>query len=56
MAKDYDGWIVKNKWGSFLMWTFCETKSETIRKVNWKAWKKAGHKIVKVNVKFMEMK
>ena len=57
MAK-YDGWLLKNKWGSLLFWTFCLTRREVIDKKigvdRWeKAWKHQGHKIIKV--KFMEV-
>ena len=27
----YDGWVCKNKWGSFLMSTFARTKKEVIK-------------------------
>lgn len=54
----YDGWVVKNKWGSLLFWTFMSTRKEVItRKIGidrWeKAWKPRGHKIVKI--KFVEV-
>ena len=54
MAKKYDGWVVKNKWGSLLFWTFKETQKETQDGVSdWEQWKKLGFKLVKV--KFVEV-
>jgi len=53
--KKYDGWIIKNKWGSLLMWTMALTKYGVKRKVpNWKEWIKEGHKLVKI--KLVEIK
>ena len=48
MAK-YDGWVIKNKWGSLLFWTLCETKEAVKRKVSWRIASQ-GHKIVKVKL------
>ena len=57
--KKYDGWILKSKGGSLLMWTFETTRREVITKKigidRWeKAWKHQGCKLVKV--KLMEVK
>lgn len=52
MAKKYDGWVIKNKWGSLLFWTFCETREKVRKKVRWRV-ESQGHKIVKV--KLMEV-
>ncbi len=53
MAK-HDGWIMKNKWGSLLLWTIGLNKKDVKREVpNWREWIKEGHKIVKV--KFVEV-
>lgn len=52
----YDGWIVKNKWGSFLEWTVSSHKKGVIKiigKETWVAWRKFGHNIVKI--KFVEV-
>jgi len=49
----YDGWAVKNKWGSLLPHFFNEKRSEVIEQLGvgvWKEWKKIGHKIVKVRL------
>jgi len=55
VMKKYDGWIIKNKWGSLLMWTMALTKYGVKRKVpNWKEWIKEGHKLVKI--KLVEIK
>lgn len=48
MAK-HDGWVIKNKWGSLLYWTFCERRYKVAAKVNWRV-KSQGHKIVKVKL------
>lgn len=48
MAK-YDGWVIKNKWGSLLHWTFCETRKQVNEKLGWRV-KSQGHKIVKVKI------
>ena len=53
MMEKYDGWIIKDKRGSFLLWTLGRTKSEVTGNRNLKVWKKMGHKIVKV--KLMEV-
>ena len=54
MSEKYDGWIVKNKWGSLLKWTFADTRRETIAKTNrgmgWDYFKRIGCKIVKVRL------
>jgi len=47
--KVFDGWVIKNKWGSLLSWTFCETKKEVNIKMNWRV-KSQGLKIVKVKL------
>ena len=50
MAK-YDGWIVKNKWGSLLRWTMGYTIKDVKRKVpTLKEWLKQGHKLVKFKI------
>ena len=57
MSKKYDGWVLKNKWGSLLFWTFGNTRRETIAKANqgmgWPYFEKLGCRLVKV--KFMEV-
>ena len=54
MAKKYDGWIVKNKWGSLLMWTIGGTRSEVKYNINHCDWKlQKAFKIIKV--KLMEV-
>ena len=59
--KDYDGWLVKNRQGKLIHWTFGETKSDVIRSLenryddHWKTLEeKYGFRIVKV--KLMEVK
>lgn len=50
MAK-YDGWILKNKWGSLLLWTAGSTRREVTMKLRRREnWKKEGHKIVKIKL------
>ena len=52
----FNCWIVKNKWGSFLVWTIAIYKRDVIDiigKEKWPEWKKQGHKIVKI--KFVEV-
>ena len=54
----YDGWVLKNKWGSLLVRTFTRTKKEvienyegTFRVGNWKERRNSGDlKIVKVRL------
>ena len=49
----YDGWTVKNKWGSLLPHFFNKKRSEVIEQLGvrvWKEWEKIGHKIVKVEL------
>lgn len=49
--KKYDGWVIKNKWGSLLFWTFAPTRKELIAKCKlWKTWKKLDCKLVKVKL------
>ena len=51
MAKKYHGWVIKNKWGSFLMQTFGDTRKECRKKVDdWRGWERLGHKPVKVKL------
>ena len=53
MSKKYDGWIVRNKWGSFLLWTMGYLKRDVIKivgKEEWRSWNKEGHQIVKVKL------
>ena len=55
--KNYDGWIIRNKWGSFLLWTFCYLKRDVIEKLGqekYRQWKKEGHRLIKV--KLVEVK
>ena len=50
MAK-YDGWIVKNKHGNLIIWTFGDTKRELIDRVAmWESLQKKGNQIVKVKL------
>ena len=54
---EYDGWTVKNKWGSLLPHFFNYRRRDVIKELGvdiWKAWKRIGHKIVKV--KLVEVK
>jgi len=51
----FNGWIIKNKWGSFVPSTLSETRSAAIKKVNWKTWKRIGHKVVRVTVRLKEV-
>lgn len=54
--ENFDCWIVKNKWGSFLEWTVATSKRAVIEKIGkekWSEWRNLGHKIIKV--KFMEV-
>ncbi len=49
----YDGWVVKNKWGSLLPHFFELTRKEVVERLGatvWKEWQKIGHKIVKVRL------
>lgn len=51
MKEKYDGWALKNKWGSILLWTIGESRREARRKVpHWKELAKEGHKIIKIKV------
>lgn len=55
----FKGWIIKNKWGSFLPWTLARTRKEVIEnlgKERYQIWKKMGHEIVKVTVSLKEEK
>ena len=50
---EYDGWTVKNKWGSLLPHFFKYRRRQVIEQLGvdtWKAWKNKGHKIVKVKL------
>jgi hypothetical protein len=52
MAK-FNGWIFKNKWGSFSIYFSANTRKEVIQKIGldrWEAWKAQGHKIVKFKI------
>ena len=57
MSKIYDGWVIKNQWGSLLFWTFGLTRRDVQRKMNdigwWKGGKEGEGKLVKV--KFIEV-
>ncbi len=56
MAK-YDGWVLKNKWGSFVSYFFAERRRDVAKRIGslrWEAWRAEEHKIVKV--KFVEVK
>jgi len=53
MTEKYDGWVIKNKWGSLLSWTFAETREAVKIKVSWRI-ESQGHKLVKV--KLVEVK
>ena len=47
----YDGWIVKNKWGSLLMWTIGGTKREVKYNIDHCDWKlQKTFKIIKVKL------
>ena len=51
----YDGWIVKNKWGSLLFWTFATTRREVKQKIAHVGWRnQKDFRIIKV--KFVEVK
>ena len=52
----FNAWIVKNKWGSFLIWTVDWRKKDVIEKIGkekWPEWRKQGHRLVKI--KFLEV-
>ena len=49
--KKYDGWCVKNKYGTLLIWTFRDTKKEVKDTVNrWQVLREGNVKIVKVKL------
>lgn len=55
MSKKYDGFAIKNKWGTILLWTAAYLKRDVIKKLGGlkdyqERWKKHGHKIVKVRL------
>lgn len=51
----YDGWVIKNNYGSLLARTFALLKKDIKRGFpRWREWEKDGHKIVKV--KLVEVK
>ena len=55
MSKSFNGWAIKNKWGSILLWTVGETKKEVIGKTGGlpsyqKRWRDKGHKAIKIKV------
>ena len=55
MAKHH-GWILKNKWGSFLSYYFSSRRRDVIERIGslrWETWRAEGHKIVKV--KYVEV-
>lgn len=59
MSSIYDGWVIKNKWGSLLFWTFGLTKRDVLSKMNDIGWFKEGFKegeVQVVKVKFIEVK
>ncbi len=52
----HHAWILKNKWGSYVLYfsaPTCKGVVEKIGKARWEAWKAEGHKILKV--KFVEV-
>ena len=52
---NFNVWIVRNKWGSFLLWTLASTRKEVRRKIcDWKGWAKKGHKIIKARLVIKE--
>ena len=55
--KKYDGWAVRNKWGTILIRTAAFLKRDVIGKLggkeSYERWKMEGHKIVKI--KLMEV-
>ena len=57
MGKKYDGWAIRNREGSLILWSFQETKEEMIRKFesryddHWETLKeKYGFRIVKAKL------
>jgi len=49
----YDGFTVKNQWGSLLLRFARDTKKEVIKEVGmdrWKGWKQDGASIVKIKL------
>ena len=55
--QNHNAWVLKTRYGSFLLWTIGYTKKDVLNKLyehsNWKVLKKDGCKIVKV--KFIEI-
>lgn len=57
MEEKYDGWIVKERWGSLLLSTIAYTEGQVIANIGygkWEEWRRQGCKIVKV--KLIEVK
>ncbi len=53
MSEKYDGWILKNKRGTFCTYFFESRKRDVIQKIGdrrWEAWESQGCKIVKVKL------
>ena len=54
--KKFDGWMLKNRRGSLLMWSISWLRKDVIEKINkfddnrWKDLRKDGCKIVKVRM------
>lgn len=49
----FEGWVVKNKWGSLLPYFFRRRRKDVIKQLGaalWKEWEKEGTKIVKVRL------
>lgn len=50
---EHNGWVMKNKWGSLLIWTAGYLKRDVIEKIGkeqYREWKRLGHKIVKAKL------
>lgn len=57
MSKEYDGWVLKNKRGTFCLYFIGSRRKDVVRIIGerrWEAWKAQGRKIVKI--KFMEVR
>ena len=55
--RNHDGWVIKTKEGTFLLWSFLRTRTKVVQRVGKIYWRylrtKRGAKIVKV--KLMEV-
>ena len=50
--REYEGWALKNKYGTILLWTVGRRRKDVLNKFNrnLKELKKIGYKIVKVRI------